>query len=289
MADLSAKDALAELFALANDTVSGWDLGPSQAPGPIGWLPTFVNDFEIEDDAATFGLAGFHLTVDDADGLREGRDRRTNASPATHAPTILGVWTRQGAPGHTVASPDVFLEPVHGSTGVEFGRGGTGTRLDRKVYIPNVKGLRLGPSLQWWGGRKKTGSERQPRCSRISNRALLTSGQALTGSTMTHLYPTSMTRAGTHLRTTDSSITASRDRTLSVSFWAANVSLGCTLLTHTLPREKLLFPRHVSGLALPKGQTRKAMFLSSSGAKNCPGSCTRDRNIFWQQEQQFHW
>lgn len=72
MADLGAEDALAELFALANDAVSGRDLGPSQGPSPIGWLPTFVNDFEIEDDAAALGLAGFHLTVNDADGLREG-------------------------------------------------------------------------------------------------------------------------------------------------------------------------------------------------------------------------
>lgn len=210
MADLDAEDALAELFALANDTVSGRDLGPSQAPGPIGWLPTFVNDFEVEDDAAAFGLTGFHLTVDDADGLREGRDRRTNASPTTHAPAVLGVWTWQGAPGHAVASPDVFLEPVHRGTGVEFGRGGTRTRLDRKVYIPNVEGLRLGPSLRWWGERKQTGSERQPRCSQISNRALLTSGQALTRSTMTHLSPTSMTSTGTHLQTIDSSSTAPR-------------------------------------------------------------------------------
>lgn len=69
MADLSAEDTLTELFAFANDAVSGWDLGPSQAAGPTGWLPTFVNDFEVEDDAAAFGLAGFHLTVDDADGL----------------------------------------------------------------------------------------------------------------------------------------------------------------------------------------------------------------------------
>lgn len=160
MTDLGAEDALTELFALADDTVSGWDLGPSQAPGPVGWLPTFVNDFEVEDDAAALGLAGFHLTVDDADGLREGRDGRTDASPATHAPTILGVWTGQGAPGHAVASTDIFLEPVHCSTGVELGRGGAGTRLDRKVYIPNVEGLRLGPSLRWWGERKKKQGQR---------------------------------------------------------------------------------------------------------------------------------
>lgn len=210
MADLSAEDALAELFALANDTVSGRDLGPSQAPSPIGWLPTFVDDFEVEDDAAAFGLTGFHLTVDDTDGLREGRDGRTNASPATHAPTILGIWTGQGAPGHAVASPDVFLEPVHRGAGVELGRGGTGTRLDRKVYIPNVEGLRLGPSLRWWGERKQTGSERQPRYSQISNWALLTSGQALTDNTVTHLYPTSMTSTDTHLQTIDSSSTAPR-------------------------------------------------------------------------------
>jgi len=67
--DLGAEDALAELFALADDTVSGRDLGPSQAAGPVGWLPTLVNDFEVEDDAAALGLTGFHLTVDDADGL----------------------------------------------------------------------------------------------------------------------------------------------------------------------------------------------------------------------------
>lgn len=153
--DLGAKDALAELLALSDDAVSGWDLGPSQAPGPISWLPTFVNDFEVEDDATAFGLTGFHLTVDDADGLREGRDRRTDASPTTHAPAILGVWTRQGASGHAVASSDVFLEPVHRGAGVELGRGRARTRLDRKVYIPNVEGLRLGPSLRWWGEKKK--------------------------------------------------------------------------------------------------------------------------------------
>lgn len=189
MADLGAEDALAELFALSNDAVSGWDLGPSQAPGPIGWLPTFVNDFEVENDAAALGLTGFNLTVDDADGLREGRDGRTDASPATHAPAVLGVWTRQGAPGHAVASPDVFLEPVHCGAGVELGRGGARTRLDRKVYIPNVEGLRLGPSLRWWGEKKRTGSERQPRCSQISSLALLTSGQALTSNAASHLYP----------------------------------------------------------------------------------------------------
>lgn len=72
MADLSAEDALAELFALTDDAVSGRDLGSSQGPGPVGRLPTFVNDFEVEDDAAALGLTGFHLAVDDADGLREG-------------------------------------------------------------------------------------------------------------------------------------------------------------------------------------------------------------------------
>lgn len=169
MADLGAQDALAELFALANDTVSGRDLGPGQAPGPVIGLPTFVNDFEVEDDAAALGLAGFDLTVDDADGLREGRDRGANAGPPSHAAAVLGVGTGQGAPGHAVASPDVFLEPVHGGAGVQLGRGGTGTRLDRKVYIPNVEGLRLGPSLRWWGERKQTGSERQPRCRQISD------------------------------------------------------------------------------------------------------------------------
>lgn len=72
VADLSAEDALAELFALTDDAVSGRDLGSSQGPGPVGRLPTFVNDFEVEDDAAALGLTGFHLAVDDADGLREG-------------------------------------------------------------------------------------------------------------------------------------------------------------------------------------------------------------------------
>lgn len=56
-----------------------------------------------------------------------------------------------------MASPDVFLEPVHCSAGVELGRRGARTRLDRKVYIPNVEGLRLGPSLRWWGERQKQG------------------------------------------------------------------------------------------------------------------------------------
>lgn len=189
VADLGTEDTLAELFALANDTVSGRDLGPSQAPGPVGWLPTFVNDFEVEDDAAALGLAGFHLTVDDADGLREGRDGRTDASPTTHTPAVLGVWTGQGSPRHAVASPDVFLEPVHRGAGVELGRGGARTRLDRKVYIPNVEGLRLGPSLRWWGERKKTGSERQPRCSQISNWTSLTSGHVLTSNAVSCLYP----------------------------------------------------------------------------------------------------
>jgi hypothetical protein len=47
-----------------------------------------------------------------------------------------------------VAAADVFLEPVHGGAGVQLGRGGAGTRLDREMHVTEAEGLRLGPGLR---------------------------------------------------------------------------------------------------------------------------------------------
>jgi hypothetical protein len=77
VADLGTEHALAELLALPNDPVPRGDFRAGQCPGALrsaATSRTLVNHLQVQDDAVPLGLPGLHLTVDDAHGLRKGRD-----------------------------------------------------------------------------------------------------------------------------------------------------------------------------------------------------------------------
>lgn len=85
------------------------------------WL---VNDFQVEDDPTSLDLPGFDSTVEDADGLREGGDVQAGGEAAgVGEGGRHGVWAGQRAPGHPVATVNVFLQLVGGCKGIEFRRG----------------------------------------------------------------------------------------------------------------------------------------------------------------------
>lgn len=110
---------------LPNDTIAGWDVLTScrniPSPGRCATPARFVDDLQIEDDSASLDFPGFHPTVKDADGFREGR----NVHAGREATRVgeggrHGVCARQRAPGHPVAAVNVFLQFVCGRKGVKF-------------------------------------------------------------------------------------------------------------------------------------------------------------------------
>lgn len=116
------------LSLLPDDAITGRDVLASGCNIPAAcscatpaWL---INDLQVEDDPASLDLPGFDPTVEDADGLREGG----HVHPGGEAPrvgegTCQGVCAGQRAPGHPVATVNVFLQLVGGCEGIEF-RGG---------------------------------------------------------------------------------------------------------------------------------------------------------------------
>lgn len=113
---------------LPDYAIAGGDILPScltiSVAGPSTTPPWFVNDLQVEDDATPLDLPGFDPAVEDPDGLGERGDMRAGGKP-----TRVSKWGCHGvrawyrAPGHTVATTNVFLQLVGGCQGAKFWRG----------------------------------------------------------------------------------------------------------------------------------------------------------------------
>lgn len=123
--------SIGRLALLPDDAIAGRDVLASCCIIPASCScaapPWLVNDLQVEDDAASLHLPGFDSAVEDADSLREGGDVHAGGEAAgVGEGGRQGVCAGQRAPGHPVATVNVFLQLVGGCQGIEFGRGSHG-------------------------------------------------------------------------------------------------------------------------------------------------------------------
>lgn len=116
------------LSLLPNDAIAGRDVLPSCCNIPAACSRAtpawFINDLQVEDDPTSLDLPRLDSTVEDADGLGEGGHMQAGGeATGVGVCGCEGVRAGQRAPGHAVATVNVFLQLVCGCKGTEFRRG----------------------------------------------------------------------------------------------------------------------------------------------------------------------
>lgn len=113
---------------LPDDAVAGRDVLASCCNTPAARScaapPRLINHLQVEDDPPPLDLPGFDSAVEDAYSLREGGDVQAGGEAARVGKRASqGIGAGQRAPGHAVATVNVFLQLVGGGKRIEFRRG----------------------------------------------------------------------------------------------------------------------------------------------------------------------
>lgn len=116
------------LSLLPDDAIAGGDVLASRCDAPAACScaapARLIDDLQVEDDPTSLDLPRFDSTVEDAYGLGEGGDVQAGGEAAgVGEGGRQGVRAGQRAPGHAVATVNVFLQLVGGCKGIEFRRG----------------------------------------------------------------------------------------------------------------------------------------------------------------------
>lgn len=115
------------LSLFPNDAIAGRDILASccniPAAGSCATPACLINNLQVEDDPASLDLPGFDSTVKDADSLRERGDVQAGGYASRIGKGVChGIRAGQRAPGHSMATVNVFLQLVGGCERIEFWR-----------------------------------------------------------------------------------------------------------------------------------------------------------------------